>query len=864
MKNIQISFGLALLFALSLLSCRRDTDSTPVFSSLWPQTQRTFLGPDYWANRLQDWQINAGRIECLVSGPNRNVYLLTQEIHPDTAIAEIRIRMGFSNPGENTSRTNWAGFRLGIKGKFDDFRDNAVYGTGLEAGVTASGELFIGEPGSATASSPLDYMKEMELGLRIKPDSGGYSATFSVYNPQTGMVWESVTIDSIAKETLSGGLALVSHFDGVADGMTRPSVWFADWQIRGNELKTIPENAYGPIMFSHYTLSRNILKMTAQMAPVGKADDQVVHLEVKVGENWAEIAEAAIDPMARTATFRVDEWTSGADIPFRLRYHMFTGNAEKTPFYHEGTIRKDPTDSETLVVAGFTGNNDLGFPNKDLTENVNRQNPDLLFFSGDQIYEGVGGYGVQRAPIEKATLDYLRKWYIFGWTYKELLKDRPSISIPDDHDVYHGNIWGAGGKATGDEGNDFDKQDRGGYKMPAEWVKMVERTQTAHLPDPYDPTPVLQGIGVYYTSMVYGGVSFAIIEDRKFKSAPKSLLPEAEINNGWAQNREFDAKTQSDVPEASLLGQRQLDFLEAWAADWSGGAKMKCVLSQTIFANVATLPEEEYHDNIVPRLRILEQGAYAPNDRAVSDMDSNGWPQTGRNKALRVIRKGFAFHLAGDQHLGSTIQYGIDDWGDAPYALCVPSVSNVWPRRWYPQESGANQKPGGPKYTGDFEDGFGNKMTVLAVSNPVFTGREPSNLYDRATGYGIVRFQKPGRKITIECWPRDINPQQENAQEYEGWPITIHQMDNYGRKPVAWLPTIKVSGMFEPVVQVVREGTGETIYTLRIQGNTFVPFVFEQGKYTLRVGEPGTARMKVFSGLEAQAEKGGKNLEAAF
>ena len=25
------------------------------------------------------------------------------------------------------------------------------------------------------------------------------------------------------------------------------------------------------------------------------------------------------------------------------------------------------------------------------------------------------------------------------------MKDRPSVVIPDDHDVYHGNIWGLGG-----------------------------------------------------------------------------------------------------------------------------------------------------------------------------------------------------------------------------------------------------------------------------------------------------------------------------------------------------------------------------------------------------------------------------------
>ena len=74
------------------------------------------------------------------------------------------------------------------------------------------------------------------------------------------------------------------------------------------------------------------------------------------------------------------------------------------------------------------------------------------------------------------------------------MKDRPTICIPDDHNVGHGNLWGAGGKQSFDSGGAD-----GGYLFPPEFVRMVERQQTWNLPDPYDPTPVQQGIGVYYT-----------------------------------------------------------------------------------------------------------------------------------------------------------------------------------------------------------------------------------------------------------------------------------------------------------------------------------------------------------------------------
>lgn len=74
--------------------------------------------------------------------------------------------------------------------------------------------------------------------------------------------------------------------------------------------------------------------------------------------------------------------------------------------------------------------------------------------------------------------------------------------MTDDHDMYHGNIWGCGGRPTNPaQGIAADGQDSGGYKMPSRWINMTQRVQTSHLPDPFDPTPVLQDITVYYTAL---------------------------------------------------------------------------------------------------------------------------------------------------------------------------------------------------------------------------------------------------------------------------------------------------------------------------------------------------------------------------
>ena len=145
---------------------------------------------------------------------------------------------------------------------------------------------------------------------------------------------------------------------------------------------------------------------------------------------------------------------------------------------------------------------------------------------------------------------------------------------------------------------------------------------------------------------------------------------------------------------------------------------MKAVVSATIFCNLATLPREAMSDAVTSRLPVEPLGGYAKNEKMTEDHDSNGWPQTPRNRALRSLRSCLAVHIAGDQHLGSTIQYGIDAHRDGPFAICTPAISNIFPRRWYPPQPGENRKPNEANYTGDFLDGFGNHVTVHAIANP--------------------------------------------------------------------------------------------------------------------------------------------------
>jgi hypothetical protein len=568
------------------------------------------------------------------------------------------------------------------------------------------------------------------------------------------------------------------------------------------EIPRVPKDQ--AIAFALYTVHDGVLKLTAQLYPLEASDPKVVRLEVERGGAWKEIARALVVNPGWTAPFRVTGWDATHDVRYRVRH------GEDAVF--EGLVRKDPVDKEEIVVAAFTGNSNKDRRLKpDLIANLEAQDPDLLFFSGDQSYDHQ---------------DHLYAWLLFGRQFAEIVRDRPTVTIPDDHDVGQANLWGEGGKASSSVAGDD-----GGYFMSPEYVNEVQRAQTSHLPDPWDPALVDQGITVYYTALTVGRVSFAIVEDRKWKTGPLGRVPQMgprPDHVGFPPPAEYDPG-RVDVAGAELLGERQLAFLRAWAADWRG-ADMKAVLSQTVFSGTAHVHAGQ---------------------RLTADLDSNGWPQSGRRRALEEMRRGFAFHIAGDQHLASVVRYGIEDWDDAGFAFCVPSIVNYYPREWKPLEPPAAPVEGPLEHLGRYRDGLGNRLTMHAYANPREGVRvaELDDLNSSASGYGLVRFDKRTRRITVECWPRFVDVTREDARQFPGWPVVIDQADNDGRSPFGTLPTLEIESRADPVVQVLEEATGEIVYTLRIQGRRFTPRVFRPGRYTVRVGEPGA--MTSLTGLEA-------------
>lgn len=472
------------------------------------------------------------------------------------------------------------------------------------------------------------------------------------------------------------------------------------------------------IAFGIYTTSNNTLKLSAQLFPLYPEESRIVKLAFYIDNTWKVVQTEQVNEIGWSVLFRIDNW----EVNKNIKYKLIHG---KKAFF-EGLIRKDPINKAEIKLAALSCNSNKDRGNRDeYVRNINTLDPDLIFFAGDQSYDHK---------------EHTAAWIKFGLQFRELFRDRPCITIPDDHDIGQGNLWGEGGKKSmRKDGND------GGYFFHPEYVKMVERAQTAHLPDPYHKEELDQGIKAYFTNLKIGDVDFAIIEDRKFKSGPNGKIPKQGPRADHINDPNYDPES-INLPELVLLGDLQHKFLTQWGKKKE--TKMKAVLSATGFCGGAHLHGRQ-------------------SNRLHADLDSNGWPQHGRNTALRLIRDAGAVHIAGDQHLPTVIHHGIDEFDDGPWAFVVPAiVNNYYSRWWWPE----NEKPGEKSndklpWTGHYLDGFKNKINVQAYANP--------DSESNGAGFGFIRFNTVANEVTFECWPRNIDLTEDDVQQFQGWPVKI-------------------------------------------------------------------------------------------
>lgn len=798
------------------------------FSYDWNTPNRTWVGPGFWGNRMQDWQLSNNRIETINGAKDRRTaHHVGTTIRGNGEDFSFSVRTGL-NAGTNNSAAR-TGFLLGA-GPNLDWRgallvhDGLGRDFGLFLGLDGSGRAVIEDysTGSVTTiangATPTSFTNNTNLALEATYNAvpGTYTLTLEARSAG-GTLLSSASIE-VPSDRVLGSHGLLSH-----RGSNNAQFWFDDFSGTGGALQA-EEERHLAIIGAMHTLSRQTLKLTAQLSPVSIADTSPLSLETWDGNQWNQVATAAIDNTDNlssfTATFKVTNWDDTRDTLYRVGISV-----DGSHYYWNGTIRRDPIDKENLVIASTTCQRiaDIGLeaegvdwspvdiwqPHTLAFSHIAKHQPDVLLATGDQIYEGQPTPPDRNSGDFNRQHDYLYKWSLWVLQVRELTRDIPTVAIPDDHDVFQGNLWGEGGILSNNQNN-------GGYVEPASWVKMVERTQTSNLPDadPYNPTQPAPpanagtGIGVYFTGMTYGRLGFAILEDRKFKTG-RDNFP-------------------ADPAQQFMFGERQKDFLRAFASDWEG-QDLKLAVSQTPLGQLRTHGSTGY--------------GFGVNDR-----DSNGWPAHRRSEVWELFRLSRMFQLAGDQHLATVAQHGTDAPATAGYSFTSPAIANFFPRCWDPVHNAGGRTNIISPYKGDFFlDGkgtlpsgepnltseFPNHLRVFAIANPLeyhnlTRNINPANLHDRGAGYGIIHVNKATRQITFECWPLHADPEfPQTGLQFPDWPVSIAQTDNDGRVATGFLPLIETRCEQNPVISVYNESTSELLYTQRILGNKFRPPVYE-------------------------------------
>ncbi len=818
--------------------------------------QGRWIGPQWWANRLQDWSAIGPKNHEILCAPSRPFlpWRLAHDMIRDIDLTKGNLNLSVTlhmapkgNSHAPLAPDSMAGLIIGTGHNLSDPMARAMI-FGMQA---PKGKKLPAIPGSGIACvlSGDGYINIIDLdrGKKLaRAKTTPSPKTTITVTSQTSANKTTITVSAPgAKATatlptsrIKGGVALASHpGTRIKKQYASLETTFSHYSPQSG-FSRHNDRAVGPIVSAQYTVDRGILKLTAQCMPQPKGTK--ASIAFYKDHQWQNAATTTtIHPVDQLALFRIENWDSSKSLPYRVSIPLagsdkpatFTGTITAEP--HNGKVRLALLGGILHRPWGKATNwkENLDFPHHDIQQRVLALKPDAFFFYGDQIYEGTPS-GIDHNNYYE---DYLYKWLFHCMAFRETLRNIPTATVPDDHDVFQGNYWGEGGREA-----PHHNQDYGGYVYPAPFVAMVHRTQTGNLPDAYDPHCLQRNIPAYHCDWNWGGVSFAILGDRYFKSGPAGHgLPKSGTNRpDHYNNPNFDT-ADLDLPGLQLLGKPQEKFLAHWAADWSHGTQLKALLSQSPFANLAT-----HH-----------AGTYL-----IADLDSNGWPQSGRNRALRILRSCRSIHIAGDQHLATLVQHGIDNFEDSIYSFAGPSVANAYARAFFPANHGNYYKSNPPKpsdYLGNRLDGFKNKVTFHGCANPDTTPNSPYRTADhprrdtQVPGFGIIDFDTKAHTITFDCKPRsaEVSSRFKNGS-YPGWPLTIKASQNDGRKPIGELARVELKGT-TPVVRVWGPD-GKLEWAQRMSSNTFTIPAYAPGKHKIEIGTGENGKWHTFESTPSQ------------
>lgn len=696
-------------------------------------------GPAWWPTPYWHW---TARPPFVAASPHKaaSLALLTHRLDP-LPRTNFALSASVYLPNSKLPKPFHIGFRLGRRAPSDNYIARAVDArVFVELALHNNGRLRIGD---ALSPRKLFILPASPVRITAHALITGKNAriTFSARQKRRSLSF-AVTLPA---GKLRGGLSLLTSSNQMqGGGVPRKGPYdktpimqmlrFTAVQLSGSMVSSNPRIAYGPIAFATYAVSGGTLRLRAQLAPIGRAFVSMHAMpQPTAGSRWRRVASAWSGRDTHAAVLSVPKWDASRKNKFSLRVkwngktHTFTGEVQKAP---QGKFR----------LAAMSCDKGYVYPQHGVALQVQKARPHIVAFLGDQFYSGV--------KMSKRSTDVLETfqatWLRFGLAWRHVLRNHASVLLPDDHDVGQGNLWGSGGRRLRDRPSTMSMDDwfmQGGYALPPRLLRYVEDVHTGHLPPPAWKKRLEAGMTPFFTSINWGSVSLAILEDRKFKSGPLSL----------------SKKHRFYGTGGDLLGAKQEAFLQRWTKRKMPGIRVKLALSGTPFGNLAT------HQ-------------YFPMYTNRYNYDSGGWPVAARHRVVRTLGNAGVLSIHGDQHFAMVCKLGVKKYGDGGHAVMVPGIANGFPRTWWPGVKPRSAPKKGAKFTGRFLDGWDNPTEVLAVANPevgswnLDTDKNPLKVaYRRASGWGLIDVDVSKLEAKVSMY-RTGGKQ---GEQFDGFPVIL-------------------------------------------------------------------------------------------
>ncbi len=182
---------------------------------------------------MEDWRVDNGTAECLSTGGNRNVHLITHQMTKPAGTLAMSVR---AQGIETEGRKGGFGFRIGARSDINEYRSNSFSHNGINCGLH-NGKLVIGGKRKPVA---YDADSEITLSLSGKPADEKYELTITA-STATGDLIGQLT-DSVDAESILGNIALVNNIKAKLDNRQGSRFRFREWKVSGTAV-TVTESS---------------------------------------------------------------------------------------------------------------------------------------------------------------------------------------------------------------------------------------------------------------------------------------------------------------------------------------------------------------------------------------------------------------------------------------------------------------------------------------------------------------------------------------------------------------------------------------------------------------------------------------------